>query len=492
VRIAERASFRQVGQVTRLNNGPLAQAGLIRSQNHRYGMAAMRLARLGTSAARLAAFAALGTAGLLVAPGGPALAAAATPTPTQIANFTATPTMVSYPDPVIAVSGVLETAESPPQPLPKTLILVFYAQGPGGQALNIFTNSSGQFSFKVTEVVPAPIVVSFGGDSQYGPTSRTANVTAPVYPAKIVLDPIPPTPAYSIADITGTLLMQLPDNSWVPSPLAPIRYVQGSDLRTFTDQNGRFTISAGAYPGQSVTISTPAPTQDTFWWSGAATTGPFYVPLTVDPTAVCGAIGSDQSPSPADSIGFTIHTCFTDAAGGDFNYAGPVQLFFRPAAGGNWTLMASATTASNGFAHVTVSGYLAGGALAAGSWKWVVPAEPGFGASGSGPFTVVISVPTKISGLRFGLSGTQERLTGRLSYRTAGVARAAVVIKHFVGGRWRNVATVQTSSAGRFAYRFSRRLTGRYRVLYRGAPLPGAEASFGSFESTLSGIVRFG
>jgi hypothetical protein len=83
-------------------------------------------------------------------------------------------------------------------------------------------------------------------------------------------------------------------------------------------------------------------------------------------------------------------------------------------------------------------------------------------------------------------------LTGRLSYQTAGIAGASVVIEHLSRGHWRNVATVHTSSTGGFAYRFSRRLTGEYRVLYRGAALPGAEASFGSFESTLSGAVHFG
>lgn len=114
-----------------------------------------------------------------------------------------------------------------------------------------------------------------------------------------MLAPISPTPVYSNVLITGTLLMQLPDGSWVPSPLAPITYVQGTNSSTVTDQSGRFTVFAGAYQGQPVTISTPTPTQDTKWWSGAATTGPFHVPLTVDPTSVCGAIGSDQSPSPA-------------------------------------------------------------------------------------------------------------------------------------------------------------------------------------------------
>jgi hypothetical protein len=427
---------------------------------------------------------------MLIASGTSAGAAAPSPTPTQIADLTATPTTVSYPDPVITVSGVLETTGPSPQPRPKTMLNVFYSLGVGGDAFNVKTDSSGRFSFPAPEVVPAPIVVSYAGDSQFGPTSQTANITGPVFPAKIVFDTITPVPAESTATVTGTLLMQLPDLSWVPSPDAPVSYVQqGSFRQTYTDQNGQFLVAVGAYPGRAVTVSTPASNGD-FWWSGGYSAAPFYVPLTVDPTSVVN-IGLDQTPSPAGSIGLNIHVVSADAAGTESQYSGPVQLFFQPASGGTWTLM-DRTTTSDGFAHVTVSGYLAGGAFAAGNWKWVVPAEPGFGASGTQPFAVVISVPTKISGLKFARSGTKERLTGRLGYKTGAVPGAAVVIEHLSRGHWRNLVTVHTSSTGGFAYRFSRRLTGKYRVLYRGAALPGAEASFGRFESTLTGAVHFG
>jgi hypothetical protein len=197
------------------------------------------------------------------------------------------------------------------------------------------------------------------------------------------------------------------------------------------------------------------------------------------------------TPAPAARIEFTIHTCYEDAAGATHNYSGEVQLYFRPAGGSNWTLMATTSTGADGFVDVSVSGYLKGGGLAAGNWRWKVPAAPGFAASATSPFPVVISVPTKITGVGFTRSGAQERLAGRLSYQTAGVPGATVLIEHFSGGRWRQVAAVQTNTTGGFAYQFSPRLTGMYRIAYRGHALPGAEASYGSFAPTLSGVADF-
>lgn len=449
----------------------------------------MRLFRLRTSVGRITALAALATVGMLVVPG--AAASASSPTPTEFVNLSATPSVLSYPGGTVTVSGELEAGGSCPTSFAKAMFAVLVNQGGAGNlAINVRTDSTCGFSAPITEVVAAPVVLQYSGDSEFAGTSQTVGVTAgQVYPAQIQIDPIKPARAESTVTVHGTVYMDV-NGSSVPSPYAPISYVQqGSFRQTYADQNGQFRISVGAYPGQAVTVSTPASQQE-FWWSGAYTTAPFYVPLTVDPTAVVN-IGVDQTPSPVGSIGLSIHVVSVDAAGTGSNYSGPVHLFFQPAAGGSWTLMAKATTNANGFVDVTVSGYLSAGALAAGNWKWVVPAEPGFGASGTQPFAVVITVPTKISGLKFARSGAKERLTGRLSYRTAGVADAPVVIQHFSGGHWRNVATVRTSSSGGFAYTFSRRLTGRYRVLYRGAALPGAEASFGSFKSTLSGAVRF-
>ncbi len=433
--------------------------------------------------------------GALGAPGvvtiASASAAPADATPTQIV-LSATPSVVTYPQPEITVSGVLETTGASPQPLAKTLVWVSFPQGEGTGGANLFTNSAGQFTWKITEPVPAPVTAQFFGSSQYSASSSTASVTAAqVFPAKIMLDPITPAPIFSTITITGTLLMQPPDSSWVPSPYALVATGDSADQRHFTDQSGRFAVAAVVYPGQPVTISTSAGFGGTFWWSGAATTGPLTLPLSADPTSVCGAIGTDVSPAPAADMGFTIHTCYEDATGAGHNYTGPVQLSFQPAAGGNWILMSAAKTAADGFAHVTVSGYLASGGLAAGNWRWVVPAAPGFAASGSGSFAVVITVPTKISGVRFARSGSRERLSGRLSYQTAGVARAAVVIQRFSRGRWRQVAVARTNSSGGFTYRFSRRLTGRYRVSFRGSALPGAEAHYGSFEPALSGAARF-
>lgn len=382
-----------------------------------------------------------------------------------------------------------------PQPLAKTVVYLSFQQGAGEGGPGVFTDAAGHFRLPITQVVPAPVVARYLGEGQYGASSATASVTAAqVYPAKVVLDPIVPAPEYSIVSVTGTLLMQLPDGSWVPSPDALVQYGQmphTAPLGTFTDLTGKFGVAAEVDPGVPLTISTSAGFGDTFWWSGAATSGPLLLPLSADPTWVCGGVGADVTPAPAASIGFPIHTCYVDAAGAKHNYSGEVQLYFQLAGGKSWTLMATTTTGADGFGHVTVSGYLRGGGLAAGNWRWKVPAAPGFAASATLPFSVVISVPTKITGVRFSRSGAQERLTGRLSYQTAGVPGATVLIEHFSGGRWRQVATVRTNASGGFTYQFSPHLTGRYRIAYRGHALPGAEASYGSFAPALSGVASF-
>lgn len=452
----------------------------------------MGCVRLGIASQWVTMFATLGAVGMLTVPAA-APAAAASTTPTQIVDFTASPSVVSYPDPQITVSGVLETAGSSPQPLAKTMVNLSFPQGADQEGNGVFTDAAGHFRLTTTQVVPAPVVARYLGDALYGASSATASVTAAqVYPAKIVLDPIAPAPVYSIVTVTGTLLMQLPDGSWVPSPDALVQYSQTeADLRTFTDLNGKFAVAAEVDPGVPLTISTTAGFGGTFWWSGAATGGPLFLPLSADPTWVCGAVGTDLTPAPVAGIGFSIHTCYADAAGAKHNYSGEVQLYFQPAGGSSWTLMATTTTRADGFGHVTVSGYLKGGRLAAGNWRWKVPAAPGFDASATLPFPVVISVPTKITGVRFTRSGAQERLTGRLSYQTAGVPSATVLIEHFSRGRWRQVATVRTNASGGFAYQFSRRLTGMYRIAYRRHALPGAEARYGSFAPALSGVADF-
>jgi 5-hydroxyisourate hydrolase-like protein (transthyretin family) len=204
-----------------------------------------------------------------------------------------------------------------------------------------------------------------------------------------------------------------------------------------------------------------------------------------------GSVWLRPSSPSATGIGFAIHTCYEDATGAGRNYSGEVRLYFQPADGSSQALMATTTTGADGMGHVTVSGYLSGGALAAGNWRWTVPAAPGFAASRTNPFSVVISVPTKITGVRFAHSGGMERLTGRLSYKTAGVSGATVLIERFRGNHWRRVATAQTNPSGEIAYRFSPRMTGRYRIAYRGHALPGAEASYGSFAPAVSRVARF-
>jgi hypothetical protein len=438
-------------------------------------------------------FVTLGAVGVLTGPAAIAVGATAgAVTPTQIVDFAASPSVVTYPSPEITVSGVLETTGSAPQPLAKTVVNVSYPQGADTAGVAVLTDATGHFRLPITQVVPAPVEATYLGDSAYGASSATASVTAAqVFPAKIVLDPIAPAPVYSEVTVTGTLLMQLPDGSWVPSPDALVRYDQTGPLGTFTDLNGQFAIGAEVDPGHPVTISTSAGFGGTFWWSGAATTGPLFLPLSADPTWVCGAVGADFTPAPAAGIGFAIHACYADAAGATHNYSGEVQLYFQPADASSWTLMATTTTGADGTGHVTVSGYLNGGNLAAGNWKWTVPAAPGFAGSHTNPFSVVISVPTKVTGVRFARSGGTERLTGRLSYKTAGVSGATVVIEHFSRNRWRHAATAQTNPSGKFAYRFSPRMTGRYRIAYRGSALPGAEASYGSFASAVSRVARF-
>lgn len=398
------------------------------------------------------------------------------------------PATISYPGPqAVTVSGVLETTGSPPQPLASQQVLLSYTIGLGQYASDVETGSGGQFSGKITLPAPAPITAGFTGTGGYASSSATAGVLpAQVYPAKIQLDPITAGPIWSNQTITGTLVMQLPDGSRVPSPYAMI---DPTGTLFFTNAQGQFSIPAEVDPGTPVTITAGTG----FAWSGSATAGPFFMPLKPEPTWFCGPVGADFPVSPVADIGFGIHVCYETASGATENYSGLERLYFQPARGGSWQLMATTRTTAQGRAHVTISGYLADGQLAAGRWKWVAPGSAQFAGSASQPFGVVIAVPTRIDGIRIVRRSGRQYLAGRLGYLRNGraVTGARITVQRRAGRRWRQVAIVRTSSRGAFSYLLRGRLRGRYRALYRGGRLPGAQWRYGSFDRTVSGPVLF-
>jgi len=438
----------------------------------------MPLAGVGTAVAALvvALF-------VVIAPAG-----ASALTSTQIVSASVSPATISYPGPeTVTVSGILETTGPAPEPLAGQQVLLSYTIGLGQYASTVETGSGGRFSGQVTLPAPAAIIAGFSATDGYASTSATVGVhPAQVYPAKIELDPINPGPIWSYRAITGTLLMQLPSGSWVPSPYA---LMEPTGTLFFTDANGRFSIPAEVIPGNPVTVTS----ESGFAWSGTATVGPFYMPLKPEPTWFCGPVGPDIPVSPVADVGFGIHVCYETASGGTINYSGLARLYFQPASGGSWRFMASTRTAADGSAHVTVSGYLPTRQLAAGRWKWVAPGSAQFAGSTSQPFAVVITVPTRIDEVNIRRRGRREYLDGRLGYLKHGgpIARARILVERRAGRHWRRAAILRTSDGGTFGYLLRGRPHGRYRAVYSGGHLPGAQAQYGSFERAVSGSVLF-
>lgn len=427
---------------------------------------------------------------LAVVPSLPAQAQAQTPTNLKV---WVTPKQVSYTNRTVTVSGTLETAATPAQPVPGAVVsLVIPDQG----TVAVKVTASGKFSYLDPKVVvPGEIEASYAGSASYAPASSSALLKpASVLPARIVIGAITPVPYLHVATVTGTVQMQLPGGSWVPSPGAsvlPSDQCDGAVLQQSAGIDGGFTFAVWADPTSTCTVTTTASLSS---WSGDATSARVVVPLAAFPVYSCGPLGPDENPSPVRDIGFAVHLCYEDSAGGVRNYAGrPVQLYYQAPAGGSARLMATVRTSARGVAQADVSGYLPHGGLAAGEWIWEATASAHYMGLSTRPFGAVITVPTRLRGTRIRTRHHRSRLTGRLTYRRrhGPVAGARVIIERRRHRHWRRAGTALTNARGVYRFRLRRRLTGRYRVLFRGAPLPGAQASFGTFLRSRSRVTRF-
>lgn len=411
--------------------------------------------------------------------------AASGPAATQLL-LSAAPGTVSYPGAQVTVSGVLETAGTSPQPLANEQVALSFRGSPD---VTLRTDASGQFSWTEQLTEPGVFGARFAGDTGYSQSSAGAYVYPDqVYPARIVLDPIPAAGYLATVAVTGTVQLQLPGGSWVPSPGAAVSDQCPAFTQVSTDASGTFQLPVEAEPSATCTITATGGLA----WSGDAVTPRVVVPLTAFPTWFCHATGPDVSPSPAGQIGIGTGICYEDSGGGTHSYPGEeARLYFQAPPAGPWQLMATVKTDVNGLAHATVSGFLPGGALAAGNWKWETPGSAQYLSSYAGPFSVLISVPTRQRGTAISWRGRHAALVGTLAYLTRGgpVTGATVVIEHYHHG-WQRAGTALTSASGAFRFALNTRLTGSYRVMYRGGRLPGAQAPYGSFLPSRSVVVK--
>jgi hypothetical protein len=430
---------------------------------------------------------------------------AATPTPTQL-TLTVSPSTVSYPGPAtVTLSGVLETTGATPQGLVGQQVQLTYFYGPHAAALLSATTGSGG-AFSVTETVadlpggvfvPGSFTDEFDGTAQYAQAGGQEVWPQPAqqFPAKIVLNPISPVPYLGSTEVTGQVLMQLPDQSWVPSPYAEVQFSSDnpSSCRPVDDQpvvgvnyadaNGDFSLPIDANPG-SDQCSVSSTSSGRYQWSAAATAVAVTVPLVADPTEFVNV--DIPSPQPVNVLTMEARVASLTATDQAPVYRGPVQLQFRPAGGSIWTVLATTSAGSDGWADFTVIGYLHDGALAAGDWRFViVPESAAYIGSSIPAIPVVVTVPTHVSARIHG-----RKITGALAYLARGgtLGHARVAIQKLVDGHWRNVASVLTTASGDYSARLHS--AGTYRAWYNGGKLPGAQANYGSFDRSWSKAAR--
>jgi hypothetical protein len=417
-------------------------------------------------------------AGGLLAAGAllPAQAASAAVTLTQIV-MTPNSQSVTYADSTVTVQGTLETRGTTPQPLAGQQVTLSLELGDGHVTVPLgtqTTGSSGQFSVTATAPAPGYIEASFAGTATYFRTYGVSHIVnadaASPMPAEIVFGSVPPTPVYSQLTVTGQVLMQLPDGTWVPSPYAGLLVVAGEDVvpSSGPNANGDFSVSFRVDPSVDLQLFTSAYDGS---WSGDAASAPLIVPLSVFPTQA--QLFATQSIEDLRHMSFTGTVDYVNSQDQALPDAGAtVTLKYAPLASSTWLPVATATTNSAGEVNFHVSGYLPGGrlALASGVWEIFWPATT-TKLAGNSAFTVEqVDEPVWLNDVRITHTGKRAYLTGTLddNHRTGPVAGQLVTIT------WgHHKATAKTGASGEFRFLLTGRPAGIYTVSYAGGPMPG-------------------
>jgi hypothetical protein len=338
------------------------------------------------------------------------------------------------------------------------------------------TGTDGDFSLPVTLPVPGAVFAQFAGNStDAASTSHVCvfhrdpqTLASTDMPARILLNPISPVPAYSNATVTGQVQMQLPDGTWIPAPYTPISIAgSGDPTRPYTDANGDF--AASLYVG-SGGIEQQVQTSDTYGyaWSGGASTPPMVVPLSVFATQ---EIGFTALSSSLPDMTFTAYLEYANSQGvWQGLSAAHVQLYYQPLHSSQWILMGTSTSSFGRVNVRHVSGFLPGGKLATGTgvWQLRAVASSTYLASVS-DLSVSVTVPVWVNHTAIKRSAGRSYLTGVLDDRRHGGPVAGQNVMLYRRGH--RVATTRTNSDGEFSFAMSGRPSGVYEVRYSGGRL---------------------
>jgi hypothetical protein len=319
-------------------------------------------------------------------------------------------------------------------------------------------------------------MASFAGTAAYGPSAAVSSVpnadAARPMPAKIVFGPVAPAPVYSRLTVSGQVLMQLPDGTWVPSPYAALQGGAGEDVGLSPDwasADGDFTVSFRVDPSVDVQLVTLAYDGS---WSGDAVSAPLVVPLSVFPTQA--QLAATRPIEDLRDMSFTGTVDYANSQDQMLPDAGAVvTLKYQPLASPTWIPVATATSNSAGdvtFGHV--SGYLTGGrlALASGVWEISFPATATMLAGNSAFIGELVDEPVWLNDVQITHSGNRAYLTGVLDddHRRGPVAGQRVTIA------WgHHKATAKTGANGEFSFLLTGRPAGIYVVSYAGHSMPG-------------------
>ncbi len=407
-------------------------------------------------------------------------------TPTRI--VIAKPGSLTFPNPKVTINGTLETVPpsgQSPQPIPNEPVnlVLTWEHGQASKSVGtVTTDNSGNFTATVTVSQPGAILATFASAGSYGRgRGGVGLVVGQLMPARIMVDPIQPVPDGSVASVTGQVLMQLPDSSWVPAPYAPIATSGCSPrMNGWADSNGRFTAQVTANPDAHCAFYSQGDAGDS--WATAAISAWVYVPLTTFPVRLqyFGPAVLINNRVPANNIVLSGFSYYEDSTGTLHGYPqAHVQLYFQPIGSSTWSLMATTIAGSDGiFQFPRISGYLPHGRLATGLWKAVVPASGPYLSSYAVNDGVVLAVPTWMRGVRVRSIRRHLYLTGSLDYLPhGGPLHGVTVILQATGsgGGLHRVSSERTNANGIFSFRLPRVTRGNpvgYDVYYPGGGLP--------------------
>jgi hypothetical protein len=408
----------------------------------------------------------------LAAPAGFASAAAA-PVHTLI-SFSPASQEVTYATRQITIQGTLDSDSGgvvqglPDEPVSLTLDVANYTVSL--PLASVTTNSSGQFSLDTTVPVPGTVVAKFAGNTTYAATQRLSYVyrdpktlAATDFPAKVVLAPVSPAPAYSTVTTTGQVLMKLPDGTWTPSPYAPLGVIGSGDTtpRYAADSDGDFAVHFNVIPGLVQQVEAFGGGGG---WSGSATSSPLTIPLSVYPTDIADPFAPQWS-SVADMT-FSATTQYQNSAGQWLGLAGvKVGLFYQALGSTRWIPKGAGTSSAGGALTIShVSGFLPDGevASAAGVWQLRIAASPRYLASVSSLVVVDVTVPVWLNGVVITHSEHRSYLTGVLDDRHLSGPVAGQEVRLYFHGR--RVATARTNASGKFSFLMTGRPYGSYEI----------------------------